>query len=149
VVSDSNLDNQHFLELSLIGFNGTRRAFQTATAAGVVRLEFVSNGSTTAAFNLTPPLLYFQSDRPHRPSHEFTVGIRLFLNDAQVEEYRTRQAAGETPRVMFSELTVVFETSRGRQCVLPLWSGVSLRPGQGSGRVFSLEVQSVLSASAS
>lgn len=125
-VSDSELDQKHYLDLSIRAFNGSPYSFQTTTIEGMVGVDFSLQGSGQGGFEVPAPLLYFETEKPHKPDAEFVLATRLFLQPAQVTEYRDRQAQGQTAQIMFRGLKVELETKRGKKVVLPLWDGVSL-----------------------
>src|SRR5438067_640802 len=126
VVSGSELDQKHFFDVSINAFNGTCYAFQTATIEGKVRIDFSLNGGGQGGFDVRPPVLYFETEKPHKPDQELSLGTRLFLEPNQVAEFKSREAAGQVPQIMFQELDINLETNRGKRMRLPLWDGVSL-----------------------
>lgn len=127
-VSDSELDTKHYFDLSVRAFNGSPYSFQTMTIAGTVKVDFspIGGGSTRDGFVLPAPILYFESEKPHKPDAEFVLGTRLFLSAEQVAEYRKQQAGGYIAHIMLQALKVELETKRGKRMRLPLWDGVSL-----------------------
>lgn len=141
-VSDSELDSKHFFDMSIIGFNGTPYPFQTATIDGRVSINFILKGTGQGGFDVRAPVLCGESPKPHVPDKEFTLNTRIFLEPVQVAEYRQREAAGQTPQIMFGETKVELETRRGKRMTLLLWDGVSLsRDRPAVGRIMCLRLQ--------
>jgi hypothetical protein len=154
IVSDSELDTKHYLDLTIRAFNGTPHLFQTATIEGSIKVDFspVAGGSSRDGFVLGAPLLYFESEKPHKPDAEFTLATRLFLSPQQVAEFRKQQAEDYQAQLMFQDLKVELETRRGRKMRLPLWDGVSLRGSRIAlltGRVHVARISAGVAVSAS
>jgi hypothetical protein len=124
VVSDSLLDTDHYLDLTIMAYNGTARTLRYRRATGQARAEFTSKGNGLGGFDLQPAT-FMAGDNPWRSGGELMLNFRLPLTPAQVIHFRSHQASGAMPQILFQNLVITFSRRFGGVLKLPIWDGIS------------------------
>lgn len=134
LVSDTKLDTEGYLDLTIRAYNGTAQTLRYAGVTGFVRIEFSLNGNGAGGFDLLPPA-FVSGDSSCPSGSELFANFRLTLTPAQVREFRAQQTSGSTPQLLFGTLKIVVSRRWGKPIRLPLWDGISFANGQASGQV--------------
>ena len=134
LVSDSVLDVDHYLDLTVRAHNGTSRALCYSGVTGFPRVEFLLNGNGAGGFDLQPPTFMF-GDAPCAAGGEFFLNFRIALTPQQVATFREQQTAGAIPQIFFDSMNIAISAQRKKPQRLPLWDGVSLFNGVVNGQI--------------
>jgi hypothetical protein len=145
LVSDTDLDANHYLDVSFRGYNGTAQTVRYGGCSGSAAIQFAN---TPGGFELQPPIFMF-GDAPCLPGAEFTLSFHLVFTAAQVVEFRTMQAQGVTPQIMFGRLAISMRRRWGQPLRLPLWDGVSLQGSLVGGRIVCVVGHATIHSTAS
>jgi hypothetical protein len=147
LVSDSRLDAENYLDLTIRLHNGRPSILRYIGASGFARVEFSRDGNGVAGFDLPPPIFMFENGACGA-GDELVLSFRLVLTPAQVAEFREREAANEVPQIMFSRLDIMVASGRRTPERLPLWDGVNFRHGMVSGQIVCVTASSTARAGA-
>lgn len=135
LVSDSQLDDLHTLNLTVRGYNGSGRDRVFLGASGTVKLGYVLNGTGPESANMVPPGLV---DPPSRiaADSEFHINFQQPLTPEQTASFRQWERQGADIQMMFEGLSIMTKPARfGSPERLALWDGISLRNGRFFGRI--------------
>lgn len=131
LVSDTLLNLDHFLDLTIRAYNGTSQTITYGGCSGSVRVDFAN---TPGGFQLQPPS-FMSGDVPCPLGGELMLSFHLVFTPSQVADFRAMQAAGATPQIMFSGFTISINRRWGQSLRLPVWDGVSLQGALVGGRI--------------
>lgn len=138
LVSDSQLDDQHTLNLTVRGYNGTGRDRVFLGASGSVKLGYSLNGTGPEGVDIAPPGL---ADPPTLipADSEFHINFQQPLTPEQTASFRQWEAQGAEIQMMFGGLAIITKPARfGSPERLALWDGISLRNGRFFGKIVCL-----------
>ena len=131
IVSDADLDANHYLDVSFRAYNGTAQTVRYGGLTGAAQIQFAN---TPGGFDLQPPI-FMHGEGPCRSGGEFALSFRLVFAPAQVTDFRSMQAAGVIPQLMLGGLNIFMARRFGRPLRLPLWDGASLQGSLVGGRI--------------
>jgi hypothetical protein len=131
IVSDADLNANHYLDVSFRGYNGTAQTVRYGGLTGTAQMQFAN---TPGGFELQPPI-FMHGEGPIRPGEEFTLSFRLVFTPAQLGEFQSMQAAGVICQLMFGGLNIFMTRGFGQPLRLPLWDGASLQGTLVGGRI--------------
>ena len=134
LISDSRLDLDHYLDLTVRAHNGTRKTLRYAGVNGFARVEFSLNGNGSGGFDLQPPTFMF-GDAPCAAGGEFFLNFCIALTPQQVATFREQQTAGAIPQILFDSMNIAISAQRKKPQRLPLWDGVNLFSGVVNGQI--------------
>lgn len=124
IAAAGHLKAKHYLELAIVGYNGTTGTIQISEIAGRIR---AGTCNLRDYVKLATPL--FQGVLNAEPGKEFVLQMRQDVTAEQAEEYLAALEDAKSVGLDLRELNIIVSSTSNPQkrARLPLWDGVNLR----------------------